>query len=870
MPGRVFSVSAAPGWGVEIVTLRQTSGERAAVSSGDLWYACETERVVFVLTPPAGVADPAAAALAVTLLDPAAVSGRESGLYTVEPVWGGAGSFGGLFANAPGDRVSAPVSLADGGVGVLFGGGEERAVRTFRAAAFRLTDRGMEPAEDPALQGLFPAGDLRAEALYLPEAAGTYAVLVLPAGADPATLTVTGGRAEVTPEHKLGGLFPMAQPVRYTAEGSPYPVPAPFLGTNYKYGQRCVGALLPAASVLRLRCDPRFEVSATLWAPDETGELKRKKTLWNGLQPGAELPRGFRTLENTETEGYLLICVSRRAEPLIDAAGAFTLQSRGMGGLRGYDEVSEGVLVDYAPGHTPSFTGITDPVVAQNLAAVTDLRAAHVYAGDYARPQDPDISAPYPEMFDLSPAWYSGFSDAQTFLRQVTPESYLSAAMNPNSRYYMYGSAKSYGCTCIHFVTALFGLKETCSLPQLYAGELEKYDRAPFDVHTDLDALAPCDLLLEYDPVTLDGHLLMVREVIRNASGAVAAVNAVEAYNPYARQRTFYNYPGVKMTSALLSSFTLEKLEAYSVRLRVKPAYERPLTELFDMSPALTKGCVMCDRGSGSVYCIGEPFAEFSVSDEAAEEVRVYRDGAFAAALPLAGAERRNGLRVVGFADLLTAPGLYTAVTDTAEAAGEAAAAAERFYVPPQKKLPRVLSALPADPAQGEVTVVLFDRAEVDCVYAYYKRADPAPASSSARAATAPAATAPASTPAASTGPSYSGPAAYPPLSSFAAHLPVASAPAATPLTDPTAPAPDTATAAETDPSPVYQYYVAPAERIVPADESVYGAGAGTLTLPASFTGRALSSVRVQYRTPYGSFWVACGGKQPLQSSSHR
>ena len=722
VPDRVFLLKIASGYRVTVCTLGANGVfSRAAAEGNALWYGYVNARVVFVLERIDGteIAPEEAASLQITLLDPNALTRDAFGLWTAEPVWGAADSFGGTIPLAEGEQICAPVPLSDGGLGVLFGGDETEAVRSFRAAALRLTDDGLMLSEDPALQALLASGAQAAQSLYLPQTADTFAVLILEAGADPSLLTLTGGTARPTDENRLGGLINMntrldeidgrsvLQMIQYSCIPE---IPE----------QEYLGAVLPVADVVSVRCDARFELMATLWALDETGKLKRTKTYWQSVQPGGSAPRGYALLEpDREDDGFLLLCVHRRAEPVVLPSGSFAVKSRGMGAMRGYNEVPEGVVVEYAAGRALQAQGFDDPVVAQNLLDITSESVPYVYAGEFNRWQAPDTYYLYPEMTDVSPVWYSGRNLGNTYVNHVSPRSYLTAAANPNSRFYQFADSTGYGSTCVFFSLSLFGVTETYPVSQLNGtAPLLKFVREPFSYASQAESLRPGDLLMETDPVSLQGHLMVVKEVLRHPDGRLYAASVLESWPPFSRQRTFYFIGATDASCALLRGCLPSNLEEYTLRLRVKPEYVRSLRELYDMSPDITVGTVMCDRGSDALYCIGARLAEFTVTDEAAEQLFVYRNSTLTGRISLAGADRRNGFRVVDFAPLLTDPGLYTVYTDTSSDVQE------RFFVPAQKTW-MYITHQEGDPAKQQdaaVHIVAPDRAEIDSMFVCYRR----------------------------------------------------------------------------------------------------------------------------------------------------
>ena len=217
---------------------------------------------------------------------------------------------------------------------------------------------------------------------------------------------------------------------------------------------------------------------------------------------------------------------------------------------------------------------------------------------------------------------------------------------------------------------------------------------------------------------------------------------------------------------------------------------------------------MLCDRGSDAVYCIGATHAQFSVTDEAAAVLIVKNGDRETGRIPLAGAERKNGMKVVSFSHLLTEPGLYTVYTDTSDAVQE------RFYVPPQQKGFRV------ERGDGEtektVSIVAADLASVDSVLVYYKK--------------------------------------------IVSVEPAQEEGADTPVEEDV----------QTNQKTIVTRRTYPKEALESADKKKYGAGCGRITFPMETDGFTYYMTRVVYRTPYGTYWISYANGQLVQSAEHR
>ena len=553
VPNRVLRVEADPAYRVFFCRLDAGGGQfRSALETDCLFYAGRSASYALVAERYDGgaLAGTGDVTLRVYFAQEDLFRSEENGLLSANPFWGGSQSFFGAFALHEGDRVSVPIPLSNGGLGLLFGGDEESAVKRFRASAVRLTDDGIVPSTQAALQSLNTAAFLQAQSLYIPETPETYLVLILESGTDPGALTLTGGSLTVAPERRLTGLFNLDMDLRETGTGI-VPTPISFVPANMDRGQNWVGALLRTADVQSVACGSRFELLAEYWDVDEAGSLKKSRGIGDGIQPGGAVIRGASVLTPDPTAGaWMLLCVHRRAEPSVDAFGAYGIREPGMGGLSGYGDVRDGVAVTYTPEHVPEIAGITDPTLLQNLQDVFGMRAPRVYPGTYYSPQKPSEKYSFPDMRDAAVIWYGGEKYANTLLQHISPRTYLTAAANPNSRFY--GNHGYYGATCFTLMLALYGVPESYQAIQPWAEPLLKFDRTSFSFRTEPDAVRPGDILIKGNPETQTAHAMMVFETVRTA-GALSSVTVLEAFPPFARLRTFTMTGAVDSGSSLLS-----------------------------------------------------------------------------------------------------------------------------------------------------------------------------------------------------------------------------------------------------------------------------------------------------------------------------
>lgn len=678
----------------------------APIQNDALTYLHKNARWAVVIRHADGAVFTETASIAAASCDPANVPVGADGMWTAAPLWGTATSYDGAYGFTAGSVVSIPIPLYDGGLRLLFGG---QSAGTFRAVAMRLTDDGAFPAESDTLNRLTAAGETEARSLHLPQTDDTYVVLSLPGDADLTAVSVTGGEPRIGAAEKLPGLM-WAQILPKT-DKTKVPRIIQFQSSNMWAGQEYLAALLPANAVDTVVCAPRFELFAELWR-NKNSTLQYVKTIAGDFRPGSDEPRGAASLTLDEDAGFVFLAVHRIAEP--EASGAeVAFKSPGMGGFGGFADVASGVRVTYKTGMEPQISEVEDPRIAQNLEDLSHM-SSYAYAGQFSTPQHPTNMYSYERMY-VSPFWYNGKFKANTVLHHVTPRSYLTAAKNPNSRCYMFSSDQGYGATCFNFMLSVYGITECYAQVQMKWDNMLKFERRDFSRYTDIESLVPGDILTRINPENQIGHSMAVTQITR-FGGQIWSVTVTESWAPFPRCRSFYQTGATDASGTALKTALWSDLDLYTYWNRVRPEYVRRLRDSFDMDPDTTVGTVMCDRGSDSLYCMGAPLAEFSVTDDAATTLYVFCDGQLAGILSLEGAVWRNGCRVVSFAHLLTAPGLYTVITD------RSTDVEETFYVPPMTEGFRVYTSAPDAAQKGPTRVVASCFSQLDTVFVYYKK----------------------------------------------------------------------------------------------------------------------------------------------------
>ena len=230
--------------------------------------------------------------------------------------------------------------------------------------------------------------------------------------------------------------------------------------------------------------------------------------------------------------------------------------------------------------------------------------------------------------------WYSGSNLHNAPYMHVTPKSFITASKNPHSRVYVpvhpdldyYNNL--YGTVCSSTSSLIHGLptgNETMTVCSHLSSDIHEYKD-----YTCIEDLHPGDLFAncqDHDftvPGDKDassfGHIVTITEVV-SINGEVFCVNAFEGSQPFTRFRTYINYDAYK-------GYATNKIEGregeadlfdfYSSRYfdnavhptiaRVKRQYIKTFLEAYGENEAddYSVTSIMCDRGTDSIYGIGE------------------------------------------------------------------------------------------------------------------------------------------------------------------------------------------------------------------------------------------------------------------------
>lgn len=392
----------------------------------------------------------------------------------------------------------------------------------------------------------------------------------------------------------------------------------------------CVTSPLPLEFVERVSCGPRTWLGAKVYKFDPvTRTTKFVQTLHHNMKPpcyGAECAVDF----TGYGKNYFAILVAGRVPEWADyASRQYQNNDKGVNGVEklGLDlsSVVNDIHVDWVSESTIRRTlPPGSPVVQKNVELMRGLKHKTVPAR-YARGKT-TASFYLLGQDDFAGVYYGGNYARGTFYYNVSPATYFTALLNPNS--VAYGDADPdldgahYGIVCSAFTSLLHGYPFPLSTFDMrYNKTLPMFEIHPFNLLTDAHKLKQYDLLTQGAGET--GHTVMVSD-ITNVGDMATAVNIFESGTPSTRENVFFVHNGLDFyRNDPEESFP----NAYNFMAVTDPAQDVAVYDKANWVPAYTEPRpVMCSRGYGSVYVKGVNSVRISCREDVAT-LPIHQDG---------------------------------------------------------------------------------------------------------------------------------------------------------------------------------------------------------------------------------------------------
>lgn len=431
---------------------------------------------------------------------------------------------------------------------------------------------------------------------------------------------------------------------------------------------RFLASIVRLRDVKRIVCGPRHSLLATVYKQAADGSWVQADSVfgyrpgYNGVLSGVPMI----DFEQYDFDGFAIVAVQCPIESFVPSSGTWANQQYArylsMGILREYENVYANVFVEWRNNVRIEYERGLSPRIQENLHKLSNFTIPHTFAFNFSHLRM-DTTVSFDEMWDVSPAWYNAGYCGNSVLMHICDKSYITAAQNPNSRYYRsfwpeidsnmltaYTAADmtetdkvyvylgsetgytnghkyayengawtdkgesgkkgshGYGLTCNPFASVLMGLREPypCgALSSMPLDRLVKFDRiSGFDCtkEADLELVYPGDWIVESEDG--EGHVMTAIEKVY-VNGSLACINIVEGAAPFAKRRPLCNpdyYIGVDKVNETNNLSLRYALADFHYLLRIKPEYINNIDDVYSMKTDWPVGKAMCDRGSDSTY----------------------------------------------------------------------------------------------------------------------------------------------------------------------------------------------------------------------------------------------------------------------------
>lgn len=480
--------------------------------------------------------------------------------------------------------------------------------------------------------------------IYFPYDDNLYFCIRTPNGIIPDDIYISSGTVQ-NGNGRLTNLSPASVKYVGTAtEEEPitgyHPSFSQFAGYGYATQQYYYGTIIRLQDAKAICCTA--ELSMSCWWYDNNGTLLGRE-YGNARENYAISGKTYIDLSKYGTEGYCVVVI-RSPNKVIPPEADATLTNFDeptMGGFRLYNYVLNNVYVQYYNRTIIAHDFGLNPKIAHNIELLKNLDCGDTFAFGYRGPVT-RTKMTMRAMKHVSPCFYASPMYSNTLFQNVSLKSYVTALQNFNSQIYLVeiggNSARysSFGMVCNSLPPILSGYEWSSRLfvPGADPAENDDFEYIDnWDYTKDPERLKPGDWLIGKEMDDSEGenghdtHVVFITDVIR-INGEIICYEAMEAYPPYLKYRYIYiSSPLDKFNKEYSRNEPLGSFFRKIARPK-DPSTFKTLEEAFgNMNTNYTVGTLMCDRGTDSVYGIGEPNCYITVNDEEMESFTVYKDG---------------------------------------------------------------------------------------------------------------------------------------------------------------------------------------------------------------------------------------------------
>jgi hypothetical protein len=451
----------------------------------------------------------------------------------------------------------------------------------------------------------------------------------------------------------------------------------------YLTAQYLYGSVVRLEDVKRIVSSSKYSLSAWIYDQDDT----LLDAVYGAAMFGAAVG-GVHEIDLTgynETDGYAVIAIAST-----QTRDGSNIKSDTMGCLARHDDVLNNVFVEYTNKTVISHKPGMPTVIGKNIETLKKLQfptvLAHNYRGNWT-----SINFKLNEMRNASLGFYNGNAVADVPFSNVTMKSYATAAQNINSRVYVGNWIKpnpgatpyGYGMICSNLPQILCGIEEqTDSYGFWIFNGYMGHETETFDMTTIADKLKPGDWM--HGRTTsiekIDYHVGLVTDIIY-VNGAPFCVEFIESYPPMLRYRYMYLSEPYKRFNREYSE--AEATDDFYCLLSRPPVNAISLIkDKWDTDIDYSVGTLMCDRGTDSVYCMGNEHCYITIADPDITSISIRVNGTQKKSIVLAdrtkitmSANAPEAIDIISDIQECGA-GYYTLIPNNKETAQES------FYVP--------------------------------------------------------------------------------------------------------------------------------------------------------------------------------------------
>lgn len=525
--------------------------------------------------------------------------------------------------------------------------------------------------EDAEMTAKYSAGVYATRLFYIPSLPG-YAIKVSASFIGDGVTLLTNGNynqymymlecvkvytGQTGKNNKLLGLTPVT--VRKTEDEQYYKADWTLNGLTWKY--QAIASPLPLKYVKRVTCNPNLWLGAKIYKFDQaTRTTEFVETLnYNDTHPcfGTECEIDFSKYDNNY---FAMLFVGK--VPLYSDYESVTFNSTKytndvlMVGLD-YSDIEAGIDIEYTSDViTKGIDGVSLPV-QKNIELLKSIKVNKPCArfGN-------DTSQTWYHMVnkkDFAGVFYGGGYQAGTFFYHVSPVSYYTALVNPNS--VAYGDAKTdesgyrYGIVCSNFTSLLHGHPIPRSTFDFRYNQIEGFTIDKFNLDTDLPKLKLYDVLTQSSGHT--GHCVLVTDIV-NVDNSITSLKVLEASAPATRENIFFLHNGLDHYKTNPEQWFKDAYDYIAVS---NPAYD---TTIFNKAnwnvPYTDPQKVMCSRGYDSIYISGKHKVILSITDDVTS-ITIKKGSSTLTTIDLTGLSmtKQNGYRLLDITDYVS-PGEFT------------------------------------------------------------------------------------------------------------------------------------------------------------------------------------------------------------------